>query len=89
MRRELEEQLEALEREHDGDSLVAEVERLAGGLLAAERELLQELLVERSGAADYALDRRIREPRLPWLRDALRGQRRRAPDEPGRRSQDG
>ncbi len=84
MRRQLEEQLEALEREHDGDALVDEIERLASGLPAAERELLQELLVERSGATGYALERRIREPRMPWLRDVLRGQRRRAPREPGR-----
>ena len=89
MRKELEEQLEALQREHDGDALVGEIERLAGGLPAAERELLQELLVERSDAPAYGLVRRIREPRLPWLRDVLRGQRRRAPDEPGRRSRGG
>ncbi len=76
MREELERQLEALEREHDGDALVDEIERLATGLPAAERELLQELLVERSGASDYALGRRIAEPRFKWFR--------RPPDEPGR-----
>ncbi len=75
MRKELEEQLEALEREHDGDALVDEIERLASGLPAPERELLQELLIERSGATDYALARRIREPRIKWFR--------RAPREPG------
>jgi hypothetical protein len=76
VRKELEEQLDALEREHDGDALVGEIERLASGLPAPERELLQELLVERSGATDYALDRRITEPRFRWFR--------RAPREPGR-----
>ena len=76
MRRELEDQLDALAREHDGDALVAEVERLAAGLPAAERELLQELLVERSDATDYALARRITERRLTWFR--------RAPKEPRR-----
>jgi hypothetical protein len=76
VQRELEEQLDALAREHEGDALVAEVEQLAAGLPAAERELLQELLVERSGAGAYALERRIDEKRLTWLK--------RAPDEPGR-----
>ena len=74
MRKELEEQLEALEREHEGDALVDEIGRLASGLPAAERELLQELLVERSGATGYALERRIRERRLTWFQ--------RAPEEP-------
>ena len=76
MRKELEDQLDALEREHEGDALVGEIERLASGLPAPERELLQELLVERSRATDYALERRISERRLTWFQ--------RAPDEPGR-----
>ena len=75
MRKELEEQLDALERRHEGDALVGEIERLASGLPAPERELLQELLVERSGATDYALERRITERRFNWFR--------RPPREPG------
>jgi hypothetical protein len=75
VRKELEEQIEALEREHDGDALVDEIERLASGLPAPERELLQDLLVERSGVTAYALERRTTEPRFAWFR--------RAPREPG------
>ena len=75
MRKELEEQLDALERRHDGDALVGEIARLASGLPAPERELLQELLVERSGATDYALERRITERRFRWFT--------RPPREPG------
>ncbi len=76
VRKELEEQLDALERRHEGDALVDEIERLASGLPAAERELLQELLVARAGAGEYALERRIEPPRLDWFG--------RPPDEPGR-----
>lgn len=74
--RDLEEQLDAIAREHEGDALVAEVERLAARLSAAERELLQELLVARSRADAYALERRIDEKRLTWLQSP--------PEEPGR-----
>jgi flagellar biosynthesis regulator FlaF len=57
------------------DELAAEVERLgpgeelerfAAGLTTRERELLQEALLERSDAADYALRERI--DAKGWLR---------------------
>jgi hypothetical protein len=43
-----------------------ELERFAAGLAPEERELLQEVLLERSGAADYALRERI--DAKGWLR---------------------
>jgi hypothetical protein len=43
-----------------------ELERFAAELSAEERELLQQVLLERSGTADYALRERIRAK--GWLR---------------------
>ena len=43
-----------------------ELERYAAGLDDDERELLQEILLERSGASDYALRKRL--DAKGWLR---------------------
>jgi hypothetical protein len=43
-----------------------ELERFAAGLSEDERELLQDVLVERSGATDYALRERL--DARGWLR---------------------
>jgi hypothetical protein len=43
-----------------------ELERFAAGLSDAERELLQDVLVERSGTTDYALRERL--DARGWLR---------------------
>jgi hypothetical protein len=56
-RRELEERVTQLAASHDGDAFVDAVRALAGELSDDERELLGEILVERStahGAESYA-----------------------------------
>jgi hypothetical protein len=57
---------EALAARVDALGTGPELERFAAGLTDDERELLQEALLERSGAASYAFDERVRA--RGWLR---------------------
>jgi hypothetical protein len=78
-RRLIEQRVDELASEHEGDAFVAAVKRYAAELDDGDRKLLGEVLVERAGRegqADYGLIRRIDEPR--WR---LFG---RPPNEPGR-----
>jgi hypothetical protein len=79
-RRRIELRVDELASEHEGEAFVAAVKRYASGLDEDERRVLGDVLVERAkreGGADYAVIRRIDEPR--WN---LFGGRRR-PREPG------
>jgi ATP-dependent helicase YprA (DUF1998 family) len=80
-RRRIEERVDEFASEHGGEAFVAAVKQYASELDDEERRILGEVLVERAnreGGVDYALVRRIDEPR--WR---LFGGRRR-PREPGR-----
>jgi hypothetical protein len=57
---------EALSARVDALGLGPELERFAAGLTDDERELLQEVLLERSGGTDYALRERF--AAKGWLR---------------------
>jgi hypothetical protein len=60
---------EALAAKVDELGLGDELEAFAAGLDEGERELLQEVLLERSGATDYALRERL--DAKGWIRRTL------------------
>ncbi len=76
-----------LEEHHAGEDFVAAVERFAASLEHGERDLLESILLERSGGLERALEQRI--DARGWLRrlwDLSDGRpTRRARDDRGRR----